>query len=392
MDHSTGPQSAEPRPAEPQSAEPNAAEQSLIASRVSLTVFGIVALMLGYAITLYWDSSARRDYVGYLSAPVAQINSKTRGLISQLNVGEGDMVHFGQELFGVSDLESVSAVAELEKEIANLRGQLVQKQAAADVDLAWRTKNIQSEILAARLKSAEYLKSQFDQQIQQQAWNDYIANPRNADEKPQKLFQAISHTWESPEADRRQAIINKEAARNAVEVSGVQLKLCEQQLENLKQLQAELPKKVHNAHGLEQLENELQALSGKLATLKKGPAVQPHTASQYGQVTVCWKKTGEAIDADETVLEIIDREKVYLTVQIPTGDINNFEEGAEVELVFPGDVVRHGRVQQIPLRADTATAGDTVGQHVAVLTLKVVPVHKSWPEMPLQTAVLLRAK
>jgi hypothetical protein len=102
---------------------------------------------------------------------------------------------------------------------------------------------------------------------------------------------------------------------------------------------------------------------------------------------------GERVATGEPIVELLDGDRRFLTLQIPSRSLPLFAVDAEVALEFPGGIQRMGIVRRIP--PQTSNVGRDLGtsdSDDAPITLRIDPVDRLWPEVPIGSAVTVRVK
>ena len=97
---------------------------------------------------------------------------------------------------------------------------------------------------------------------------------------------------------------------------------------------------------------------------------------------------GAQVQAHEPLVQLLDNDQPWLALDVPSARIAEFRAQEVVTLVFPGDIERKGRIEQIPPQTSGGTAsGDTV------LVVPVKPAGKLWPSIPVGSRVdVLRSR
>lgn len=354
-----------------------------------------LALIIGGGVTVVLARTANNATLGYLEAESAEVSAGVSGRIEEVAVAEGARVEPGQKLFVVVDEALESQIAELKKRVDILHRELDQAKAKADLDLKWRMKELESEILQTRLKSAGLLQARLDQEMQQFAWSDYLKDSLLDQEGLFKLASTESIIYplivpNPPQKESRvRALLQQEAARNAQEVSQAQVELCDARLKELEALKNDLPAQIARSQGVQLAEARLAEATEELSRTESRPRSVDVKASMHGTVGIYKKGKGERVAAGESIVTLLDEERRYLSVQVPSRKAPQFPTGSTVALEFPGGHSRTGRVGTAPPQALVSAANMTTLQD-SVVPLRIEPVQKLWPELPIGTAVEVR--
>ena len=344
----------------------------------------IVALALAAGLgTVHWlESGGRETWSGYLQAQTTPAVAPAPVRVREIVATEGELIDRGDVLAVLIDEELEQETAAWQASVSDLQNRLDEARARAHVELAWRIKELDSELHAARLDSARFLQAEFDSRMRVQAWRDYLSGGLIAGRLAHHEFIGVLlKDGRLTEEGRLRGLLGEEAARNALEVATTQLQLCDQRLAELERLKQQLPESLARAAGVDRLQAELAEATAKLNELQARSAETTLRAPEYGKVGVYRKAAGDQVAAGETVVEILDQERRCVAVQVPSRKLPIVKAGTAVELRFPGGEARTGIVQAIPPQA-TATREDD-----AVVALRIDPTEKLWPEAPAGSSV-----
>jgi multidrug resistance efflux pump len=349
-----------------------------------LRTFLLLAVTLGTSIFLTGWIGAKNDELlsGRLSARTSVIRTPAAGRIDKWLVGSQKTVEQGTQLAILVDGSLRQRIVDKRREIASLESELKRRRAQADVDLAWRRRSLESEILANRLKAAELIRMEYDQRISQQAWKSVLRRmPRQIQtSSPDEVFRPAGFTI-APDpsiTSRQKAMKGHESARNAAEVAAVKLQLREERLRELQRLVKELPANVRDAAGIEAIDLQLAAAKQELKQLEARPLQRTIVADAYGKLLARIGKSGDVLKAGDELARIVDDERRFLTVAVPANRLARFEVGKPVQLRFPGNQRRQGTIVEMAAPGD-GTANDT--------NVVIEPAGKLWPSLPFGSAV-----
>lgn len=351
------------------------------APRVRTCVLLVMTLAASIFLTGWIGAEDEELLPGRLSARTSVIRTPAAGRIDKWLVGSQATVEQGTQLAILVDGGLQQRIAEMRRRIASLESEWKRRKAQADVDLAWKLRSLESEVLANRLEAAELIRREYDQRIEQHAWKSVLhRTPRQvAATSPDDVFRPAGFTISpSPSITSRQrAIKGHENARNAVEVIAVKLHLREERLRDLQRLIEELPAKVRQAAGIEAASRQLAEAKEALTELEARPLQRTIHADAYGTLLARHGKPGDVLKAGDVLARIVDDERCFVTVPVPANRLSRFEAGKPLQLRFPGNKRRQGTIVEIGPADDTA---DTIN-------VVIEPAGKLWPAVPVGAAV-----
>ncbi|MBT4868244.1 MAG: hypothetical protein HON53_24320 [Planctomycetaceae bacterium] len=367
-------------------------EESEVASRGRLPasprralLFGLCALAAGWYGTHWLNGRNELVLRGVVAVPTTIVAAPLDGRLIELNATEYDIVHGGGSLALFENDQLASQIETQQQRVSQLQDELTVAEARADVDLAWRQKDLQTEIHGTQIESSNLLKQKLMRNVERLAWNDF---KRSGDSPIQltsteELFLTLRAPQLRSEEQQLRAALKEEASRNAAEVLDVQIVLCDQRLAELRQLSARLPNKVKQAAGLERARNKLQAAEQELTRLEMQPQRVTLSAPSYGVVGVFRQAVGTSVVRGETIVELLDLDRPFLIAKVPSVRLHRFAPGFEVTLRFPGSVERSGRVTSIPPQTNT----ESTSPDDAPISVRIDPTGKLWPRVPVGSGV-----
>ena len=92
----------------------------------------------------------------------------------------------------------------------------------------------------------------------------------------------------------------------------------------------------------------------------------------------------DAVSKGDLLVEIFDRDREFVTVNLPMSVVATLEANQEVALHFPNDEERHGKVDSIPPQLVSQKNGD---QTEATFPVKILSTGKPWPTIPIGSAL-----
>ena len=353
-------------------------------------LFALFALTAGLGLTNWMDQTGSETLTAILHAHTATIAASRDSHIGQVLADEGQVLTGGQPVVVLADDGFRSRLSQKRLDAATLKVELKQARAKAEVDLDWRIKNLDDEILQTRLKSANLLKEHFTRQIEGIAWQEFLDDYDAGDDAASgdEIFKPVLYRVPAPNETRIRAMLQHEAARNAVEVFAVQVKMCDQRLEELKKLKRELPAKIHRAMGVDVAETRLKQALEEISALDERERELTLSTPTYGTVGVFRKRAGDRVAAGEPIVEILDQDRRFLVLEVPSRQVGGFAAGTVVDLLFPGGEERSGKVRGIPPQTVGSLRGDrTLDNRDTLVPVHIDPIDKLWPHIPIGSSV-----
>lgn len=346
-----------------------------------LGIFCGCAVFLSLGLTQLLAGSNDLHWTGNLTTHVEVVTAPFTSRIVSLNVDSGDSIATGE---AIAELDSGSLKDDLiaqRRRVRHLELELAQAEAQAQVDLSWRLKSLDADIHLTKLKSADLLKEKFTSQMTDLAWTDLLTNSSFELANASATLPLLSDLPLPTEA-RIRAVLQQEAAHNAVEAYSTQIELCDSRLEKLEQLKGNLPEQIRISKGLPMLREQLAEARSETERIESQLEAITISSTVYGTAGLFRKREGDEVTAREPIVEILDRARQYVTVRIPTRSLPHFEAGMELTLSFPGSKPRLGRLEPIPPQtADLGERGEST------IELSIVPIGKPWPEVPFGSTV-----
>ena len=349
----------------------------------------LIALAGGIGFARWLEHRSCDIHTGHLAAQKVTIVAHVDGRIERLVAGAGERIEKGQEVVTLSNDQLETRFSECEHELAELQAELQQAQAKVQVELTWRSKNLDSEIFDTRLQLAECLQEKFTQNLTMLAWQDiamdeeYISSTQSNTE----IFRSLFDEREKPDEQRITAMLRQEAARNAVEVYAAQIELCEKRLDSLSTIKSNLPDQLRHAMGVDVAESRLQQKTTELEQLDRQRRQLALRTTALGTVGVFQYQPGDHVSVGAPIVEILDHDQLYLEVAIPSKQVSSVTAGQEVELMFPGRQRRTGIIKEIPPQTMACSHEMAAQGEDSLVLVQVTPCGKLWPELPIGSAV-----
>ena len=348
----------------------------LPAPRARTFVLLVIAFTSSTMLTGWIGTEDEESVTGQLHAPIVEVRTPKNRQISKWLVADGSHVAENHEIAALVDPYAANRIKQKQREIESLEIELRQRTAKASIDLAWRIRAIDSEILTNRLKAADLIQKHYDQKIELHAWRDHLNKDKRSvgtSKSPDQVFQPVSHTAGIVFNGRVVSIRQFEAARNSVEVTKVQLQLCEDRLKDLEELKKRLPADVRRATGVDETRAKLLTAKSQLEKLKTHKSAEMIRAPAWGTLRIV---DSTADKSGPVQAQIVDEEHQYLVVTVPSRLLGRFKIGQTVTVRFNNHVRHSGNVVRID---GPATGSDSV-------KMIVDPKGRLWPGVPLGTA------
>ncbi|MFK7778992.1 MAG: HlyD family efflux transporter periplasmic adaptor subunit [Gimesia sp.] len=344
----------------------------------------VIALAGGISCAQWMRGIRVESYVGSLQAPKTVITAKNNAVIQEIYVKEGQIVSSGEIVVALFDHDLDQNWKAKQQELVSLEAELEQSKAKTEVELALRNKEIDSEVFNAKLKSSQYLKEQYIQQITNLAWQDFLQDydSLSSNGSNEEVFRSLVYESRLPDENRITAMLRQESARNSAEVFSARVKLCEEQMAELKAIQKKLPKQIRLAMGVEVMMNRLERVKGELRQLELQRDALLVKAGGYGIVGRFEKEVGDSVKKGAPIVKLFDKEHPFLIVEVPSRKISLFKKGTEVKITFSGNRKGKGIVQKISEQAIQKTG---VGESVILVYLE--PAGRLWPDLPMGSTV-----
>lgn len=356
--------------------QPPAAETSLPAPRARTIVMLAAALGSSAFLTGWMGAEQEELVVGQVHAPTVFITTPDGSRVSKWLVKDGDLIAANRALATLTTPATEQRIAAQKQTIAALETELRRRKAKAAVEMAWRIRAIDSEILANRLKAADLIQKHYDQQIELHAWRRRVERMPvrvAAAKTPDEIFRPVSYSsridFSGPTVTAKQF----ESARNSAEVTKVQLQLCEDRLTELQNLKESLPTNVRCATGVEETQARLDAAKAALKKLESGSSQPSLRAPAWGTVRILHERSSRQVGEKAAVAKLVDDEHRFLTVTVPSRLLGRFKLGQKVRVRFNDHVKHFGVVEQI---GEPSTDSTNV-------SIVVQPTGRLWPGVPL---------
>jgi multidrug resistance efflux pump len=348
-------------------------------------LIALVALGAGAATTWLLAGREPARYRAHLEAQTTFVNAGHAGVVTELLVKEGDRISLDHPLATLTDPELESLITELASQISVLTSQREQATATADIELTWRMKELDNDIVATQLKSADYLKEKFDWELERGMWADVLStNEMVMFDEDSPVFKSLLLKSRVPAEHRMNAMLKHETANNAVAVSSVQVEICHERLMQLQKIKEELPNRVKQTAGVDVAEQRITQAQAALARLEARREELKVKSNAIGTVGVFRARVGDHLQSGQPIVEILDDARRWVVASVPSSDVVEFTPQRMVQLTFPGGQIRTGLVVAVAPQITTAKGGEQLDPPVAV---RIEQSAAAWPNVPLGSRI-----
>lgn len=327
------------------------------------------------------------SYSGFLQAEVTRLEAPFDARVESWLVDEGQEVRQGDPIMTLADPGLGARIEQLNAELKEAHAELEQAVARADVELSWRLRSLDSEILRTRIESAGYLKEQFNYELKNKAYDDWDDVPGYfSDSDPNQVVKPLVYRTNARSQTRFQAMLDQQEAVNASEVVGVQIEMCDKRIKHLESLKAELPLNVRRANGVDLAERKVERLEAEVERLSRQEQELRIVSVGFGTASTREVSVGDHVRKGDLLMELYDEHQLSIAVEVPSHEAPAFVEGAVVKLVFPGNEVREGSVLGSSHRAYRHEE-EVAGQSESVVRIRIQPRGQLWPVVPIGSSV-----
>lgn len=359
------------------------------------------ALLLGAGLAIWLGSAQPDRHFGFLHSVNETITAGRQARITRLLVKPGQVVAPGAALLTLQDASLEAARIQQQQAIAALEAELLQAQARASVEIADRKAKLEAELFETQIKLAGFEEKRFDQRLALFASENRVmvaqAEERLAHVQIASVgelelpFEPLTVTDARNKPHKRDFLFElheRETTRNKLETSEAQVDLCEGRLEMLKKQLEGVAAQINEAFGVNVIQTRLASGQASLAKLDAEAPTLTVTATRHGTVGTFNKAAGELIGPRDTIVELFDADQPYVLAEIPTSRLLQFPAGADVQIVFPGNVCRTGTISELPPQAASLPGpGERLADRGGLLRLQILPKGQVWPQVPFGTYV-----
>lgn len=368
----------------------------------------VCAFFLGCLLVYWAGMRASQPMQGVLSADITSLRVPTESRLLAVHVSPGDEVFTNEKLLTIEKTQHLAIITNQEQRVEQLERQLQQAEAQAELDLQWRTRELEEELAEMRVRAS--LIQEFQRQDAEPLRSAQHGSPTANDGAP---FQQVSRSrsQQVPAAAQVNSLLFISGESNtstinsspklipapatrlrptAVSSSGstpdtgqrVESRSVELRLQQLEDLKVSLPQQVRKAAGVESLRTQHAAEARKLAELNALSRDVAVLSPAYGTVGQVRYREGDTMSSGEIMLKILHTDRRYVQVYVPTTQIADIQPGDSVDLIFPGKQKYRGKVGNVPLLIESQSIADE-----GLASVRVEPVDKLWPSLPIGSRI-----
>lgn len=360
------------------------ATSSIKKRRVALLI--CLAISAGTGLVRFLEQNGSQSFTGSLRAKTTVVSTNRSARIHQISVKTGQSVVAGEPLIQLIDPQLELRQSSKRREIAEFEAEVARAKATAEVELAWRRRDLQAEIFETQLKMATLSQDKLNKQVEEIAWKERLTSgdfgtTSNLPEMDLP-FRPISMEIHLPDDRRMQAILREDAAAAAAETLAIQITLCEQRLKKLQALDQELEVKIRASSGIDVAETRLKTTMQELDAFENQAKELAVTSPTFGTVGEVKLQSGDLVTSGATLVEILDETQPHIIAQIPAGVASRLQPGSRMILVFPMNERRLGIVSTIPPQASV-----NPNLSESFVAVKIEPSGKLWPRLAFGSSV-----
>lgn len=346
----------------------------------------LASLAAGVGVAFWIDRAGEVRFAGYLQAHTTAVTAEHPGRVAVLSCKEGDRVSIGDTLLQMTDGQLLQEISVQKDEVARNEVQLQQCLAEADLELQWRTNELEQRIVDYQLRSASYLKEKYDFELEKSMLSDVLASNQTAAlNDADTMFKTFVVERGVPELERMTTALKLENVANAVEVSAAQVEICEQQLKRLEGVKETLPQTVRRKAGVDTAEATLARSKAILQRIEERRSELDVDSTAVGKVGVFRVQVGDHVTPGQTLVELLDDARRHLRVEVPSSQISGLVVDQSVCVRFPGGLRRTGRIERIAPQA-IPTDNNSHGAE-SLIIVHVEQTGELWPDVPIGTRV-----
>src|SRR5579863_8130249 len=288
-------------PVEPNQSPNPASEIKLPASRRRVVLLSLLSLTAGLAATLWFEHVRYERFTGFLQARLRTVAAPRDAQVAQVLVTPGTVVMAGQPLVRLKDAAFDQQLEAKQREVESLEIEVSRSQAALEVELEWRHKEILKEIFDAKMKGTQASRKVNGATGFGSAGKGGWGSAAGGDAHPSiRQSDSIRQTGGDQEA--------KDAAGEPSKLLLTDVELCAQHIDELERLNRELPGKISRSMGVDLAKARLAHARLELARLQSQQRELTLVAETSGTVGVFNKELGDHVAAHEPIVQLLDEE------------------------------------------------------------------------------------
>lgn len=385
------------------------------------------AMMIGLLFVYLMGQRAATPLHGVLSADITSIRVPARARLLTAHVKPGDEVFSSTPLLTLEKASHLATINEQERKVKQLQNELRQAEAQSELELAWRSRELERELYDVRAQTHMIQEVYQDSKLPNRTADvQEVPEPVVASRQGRTRLASVSTSAVQNKVDRpRQAggilffsgasgkstigtglaevetdlpprpvpTLVAQARPRAISEPSVGTipapvprtalaENLEARLQRLEALRSILPDQVRQAAGIEHMRSRFQDESARLEEMKQVSRELSITSPGYGVVGQVRFREGDNLPEGEVMLKILHTDRRYVVVYVPTRRVNELQPGSEVSLTFPGGQGYRGAVTDLPMLAETVTS---TGE--SLVAVRIEPVGRLWPHVPIGSQV-----
>ena len=274
----------------------------------------LASLLAGAGVAVWFERHGEVRFSAYLEAHTTPVTAEHPGRVEALAKSEGDRITIGDPLLNLTDSQLMREIQLQKDEVARSEIQLNRCLAEADLDLQWRTNDLDDKIIDYQLRSASYLKEKYDFELQKSMLTDMLASNQTAAlPDPDSLISSLMVEDRLPRVEEMTTALKLETMANATDVSSAQVEICEQQLKRLEQVKTSLPMTVRRKAGVDAAEATLARAKAQLEQTEGRRTELTVASTAVGKVGVYRVKVGDHVQPGQTIVELLDDARRFLS-------------------------------------------------------------------------------
>ena len=354
--------------------------------RRTLAIVGF-ALVASTVLTLTVASPKREKFQGHLFAEKAVLKAPTDGKITAMNVRAGLTVIPNLEAFVIGKPNLKAQQLTVEKELQRLEADLCSARAKAQVESAKVVDLLESQIFALEDALSIHIAERYLEKMRAKAWGDNksFLEALASNEFPLVGVKPLSSDALDAHSETT-ALLKQAEAENKDETLHARIDLCQKRLTALRLRHRELPKQYEVAARVPQIQQALNTALAREATLKSAASQESVKVPCFGITGHVDRQIGDEVKFGDVLVEVFDRDREYLEASIPSRFAATLKPGDTVQVYFPDHQDREGQIESIPSQTHQSQTGE------AEIRVRILPVGKVWPYLPIGSAVQVSLK
>jgi multidrug resistance efflux pump len=344
-----------------------------------------VALAAGGGVAWFLEGKGLHSFHGTIAARSTVMAANQVGHVESILVKTGQSVVPGDTLFQMACSQLQDQIGQKQREVAGYEADVSRAKATTEIEIAWRRRELQTEIFETQLKIAALSQERLNKQVEQIAWKDLLTSTESVGHSATDSgnpFRAISLELHSPDERRLQAMLREDAAAACAETLTTQIALCEERLKKLQSLDQQIESKVIASSGTLAAETRFSAAKQDLSALEAQSNSLSLVSPTYGIVGDVRRQAGDRVVQGEKLVEILDDQQPHIIAQIPSSVASTLHQGAKVTILFPAEQKRMGIISSIPPQTVSVA-----GLPESILEIKIEPAGKLWPRLAIGSNV-----